>query len=145
MGNLIRTERKPLGLQSIFDELFSNETFNTPKANTGNTTPAVNIRENENGFFLDFALPGVSKDQVVIKLDNDKLTVSSEKKENKEEKTENFTRREFHFNSFKRSFVLPETIDVSKIKANHNDGILSIEIPKKEEAKPKPVRQIEIA
>ncbi|MGB1017898.1 MAG: Hsp20/alpha crystallin family protein [Chitinophagales bacterium] len=145
MGNLIRTERKPLGLQSIFDELFNNETFNTPKANTGNTTPAVNIRENENGFFLDFALPGVSKDQVVIKLDNDKLTVSSEKKENKEEKTENFTRREFHFNSFKRSFVLPETIDVSKIKANHNDGILSIEIPKKEEAKPKPVRQIEIA
>lgn len=148
MGNLKPTERKSLGLQSIFDDLFNNESFNIPKASVGNTTPAVNIRENENGFFLDFAMPGIDKDEVIIELENDLLTVSSEKKSEteSESKTEtgNFTRREFHYNSFKRSFILPETIDSSKIKANHKNGVLNIEIPKKEEAKPKPARKIEI-
>ena len=144
MGNLSTTERKPLGLQSIFDDLFNNESFNIAKASVDNTTPAVNIRENEEGFHLDFALPGIAKDDVVIELDNDRLTVSSEKKVENEQVKGNFTRREFHYNSFKRSFILPDTIDSAKIKAKHENGVLSIDIPKKEESKPKPARKIEI-
>lgn len=144
MGNLKTTTKRNSGLQSIFDELFNNESFNIPKASVGNTTPAVNIRENEDGFFLDFAMPGISKDDVIIELDNDLLTVSSEKKSEEKTETGNFTRREFHYNSFKRSFNLPETIDSSKISADHKDGVLSIVIPKREETKPKPARKIEI-
>lgn len=144
MGTLKPIEKRNLGLQNIFDELFNNESFNIPKASVGNTTPAVNIRETENGYFLDFAMPGIDKDEVVIELENDLLTISSERKSESENQTGNFTRREFHYNSFKRSFILPESVDSSKIKADHKNGVLNIEIPKKEEAKPKPARKIEI-
>jgi len=144
MGTLKPTEKRTLGLQNIFDDLFNNESFNIPKASVGNTTPAVNIRETENGYFLDFAMPGIDKDEVVIELENDLLTISSEKKSESENQVGNFTRREFHYNSFKRSFILPDTIDSTKIKADHKNGVLNIEIPKKEEAKPKPARKIEI-
>lgn len=144
MGTLIPTQKRALGLQSIFDDLFNNESFNIPKASVGNTTPAVNIRENENGYFLDFAMPGIDKDDVTIELENELLTISSEVKTESNSENANFTRREFHYNSFKRSFILPETIDSTKIKADHKNGVLSIEIPKKEESKPKPARKIEI-
>jgi len=145
MGNLVRTNEKPFNnVASIFDNLFNNESFNIPRASVGNTTPAVNIRENEDEFFLDFAIPGINKENVNIELDKDLLTVSSEINENKEETKGNFTRREFHYASFKRSFILPETVDTTKIKADYNNGVLNISIPKKEEAKPKPVRAIKI-
>jgi len=144
MGNLVKTNNTLNPIASVFDSLFNNESFNIPRASVGNTTPAVNIRENEDEFSLDFAMPGINKDNVVIELDNDLLTVSSELKEEKDEKKGNFTRREFHYSSFKRSFILPETVDTTKVKADYKDGVLSIGIPKKEEAKPKPVRTIEI-
>ncbi|OQA00959.1 MAG: Hsp20/alpha crystallin family protein [Bacteroidetes bacterium ADurb.Bin408] len=72
------------------------------------------------------------------------LTISSEKQNNKEEKDEKFMRKEFNYCSFKRSFALPQTADTEKINAMHNNGILSVQIHKKEEAKEKPMRQIEI-
>lgn len=149
MGNLKTTEKRNLGLHSIFEELFNNESFRTPSrtpeiSREASTTPAVNIKENEDGFFLDFALPGVAKEDVIIELENDLLTVSTEKKTEETSETAGYTRREFHYNSFKRNFTLPETIDSSKITADHKDGVLSITIPKKEEAKPKPARKIEI-
>ena len=145
MGNLVNTNKKEFkGLSSIFDDLFNNESFNIPKAGVGNTTPAVNIRETPDGFYLDFAIPGIKKEDVSIEIDNDLLTVSSERKDKKEEVDGNYTRREFHYSSFKRSFILPETVDTTNIKANYNNGMLSIEISKKEEAKPKPKRTIKI-
>jgi len=108
------------------------------------TVPAVNISEEDDNFQITFAAPGLTKDNFSINLDSDVLTVKSEKEINKEESTANFTRKEFNFGSFQRSFTLPETADGDHIKAEYKDGILNIEIPKKEEAKAKPAREIEI-
>ena len=106
--------------------------------------PSVNIAENNDGFKIEFAAPGLTKEEFKINLDNNVLTVESEKKEEKEESKENFTRREFNYSSFQRSFTLPDSANGEKIKAEYQNGILYIEIPKSEEAKVKPLREIEI-
>jgi len=144
MSNLIKTNNKTLnGVASLIDELFSNETFGTPKTHFTTKSPFVNIKESEDDFTVEFSIPGIKKEDVVIELDNEKLSVSAEL-ENNSENTGSYSRREFHISGFKRSFILPDTIDASKIKATHENGILSITIPKKEEAKPKPIRTISI-
>jgi HSP20 family protein len=107
--------------------------------------PAVNIKENEQDFELEFAIPGFKKEDFNIELDNDVLTVSSEMKTEEETKEENYTRREFGYSSFRRSFTLPETVDGGKINATYEDGLLKLTLPKKEDALPKPKRMIEIA
>ena len=112
--------------------------------NKGNV-PAVNIAENDDNFQIEFAAPGLTKVDFKINLDNDILTVKSEKEGEGEESKTNYTRKEFNFSSFQRTFTLPDSADGEKIKAEYKDGILSIEIPKKEEAKAKPIRDIEIA
>ncbi|MDX1783004.1 MAG: Hsp20/alpha crystallin family protein, partial [Aequorivita vladivostokensis] len=85
------------------------------------------------------------KSDFQIDLENQLLSISTEVEEKSEEKEENYTRREFGYSSFKRSFTLPETVDEEKIKANYKEGILSIHLPKKEEAKQKPPRNIKIS
>jgi HSP20 family protein len=108
------------------------------------TLPAVNIKESETGFELELAIPGKRKEDFNVEIDHDVLTISLEEKSKEEKKEENYTRREFSFDAFKRSFTLPETVDSDKIKASYKDGILSFSLPKKEEALPKPKRLIEI-
>ena len=98
----------------------------------------------ENGYRIDVAVPGLSKKDFNIDLENDVLTISSEQKENKNEKKHNYMRREFSYTSFKRSFQLPETIDQENIKASHDAGILTIQLPKKEEVVQKAPKTIEI-
>ena len=89
--------------------------------------------------------PGFEKSDFKIELNNSLLTISSEKKiKNETKEGQQFTRREFSYQSFSRSFTLPDTVEGEKIKAKYDNGILSVSIPKKEEAKPKPVKQIEI-
>jgi len=107
--------------------------------------PAVNIKENEKGFDIEVAAPGLSKSEFKINLEKNVLTVSSEKEANKEVEQDNFTRKEFSYNSFSRSFSIPETIDTEKIKASHKNGILKIELPKQEEAKLKHKQEIKIS
>jgi HSP20 family protein len=106
------------------------------------TVPAVNIAETDNSFEISFAAPGLQKNDFSINLENDVLTVKSEKESSQNELNTNFTRKEFNFSSFHRSFTLPETADGENIKAEYLNGILNIEIPKKEEAKAKPAREI---
>ena len=91
------------------------------------------------------AAPGLTKDDFKINIENELLTVSAEKKSEQNEKTEKYTRKEFSLTSFKRSFTLPDFADVEKIAASYENGIMALVIPKKEEAKPKPVREIRIA
>jgi HSP20 family protein len=133
---------------------FANDFFNTEwndwsnrhYSNTNTTLPAVNIKEDDDAFVVEMAAPGMSKKDFKIELDNDLLTISSEKKEEKEsKKDDNYSRREFSYQSFSRSFTLPKTVDSEKISAKYNSGVLSLEIPKKEEAKPKPAKQISIS
>ncbi len=129
---------------SLFNDLMTPDWFGGLE-NGKNNVPAVNIKENEKDFELELAIPGLKKEDVNIEVDENILTISSEVKSDKEIKENNFTRKEFSFSSFKRAFSLPETIDEDKINAKHEDGILKLTLPKKEEALPKPKRLIEIA
>ena len=135
-------------MPSVFDRFFENDMFdwsNRNFSNTNTTLPAVNIKEDEDGFEVEMSAPGFEKGDFKIELNNSLLTISSEKKiENETKDGQQFTRKEFSYQSFSRSFTLPKTVEGEMIKAKYENGVLSVSIPKKEEAKPKPVKQIEI-
>lgn len=135
-------------LPSLFDRFFDTELFdwsNRNFSNTNTTLPSVNIKEDANGFEVAMAAPGLKKEDFNISLNHNVLTISSEKKMEKETKdSQEFTRKEFSYQSFCRSFSLPQSVESDKISARYEDGILNVIIPKREEAKPKPSRQIEI-
>lgn len=130
---------------SIVDEFFGRDFLpNLFEFQTGINMPSVNIIEGKEDFRIEVAAPGLEKGDFKISLDNNVLTISSEKEENREEKEERYMRREFSYTSFRRSFSLPQTVEGDKISAAHNNGVLTITIPKREEAKVKPAKQIEI-
>lgn len=112
----------------------------------GANIPPVNVQDNEDNFVVELAAPGKKKEDFKLELDNEILTISSEEKQEEvsDDKTK-FTLREFSYKAFERKFTLPETVDNGKISASYEDGILKIEIPKREEAKPAPKRLIDIA
>ncbi|MDO6821114.1 Hsp20/alpha crystallin family protein [Zobellia sp. 1_MG-2023] len=136
-------KRNNLAFPSLMNEIFKPDWFGGME-NVATSTPAVNIKDNEKSFELDLIVPGRKKEDFNIEVDNELLTISAELKDEKEVKEENYTRREFRFSSFKRAFTLPESINVDDIKADYIDGVLKIELPKKEEALPKPKRLIEL-
>ena len=112
------------------------------------SVPAVNVRETNDAFELEVAAPGMTKDDFKVELDNNMLVISAQKEEKHEEQQENgnYTRREFSYQSFTRSFSLPERlVEGDRISAKYHDGILHITVPKTEEAKMKPAKQIEIS
>ncbi|MBE0637552.1 MAG: Hsp20/alpha crystallin family protein [Bacteroidales bacterium] len=131
---------------TMFREFFDRDIFDAANAGFNDSTmPAVNIKEGKDDFVVEVAAPGMKKDDFKIELDNNMLMISSEKEDRREETKEGqYTRQEFSYRSFKRTFTLPSTIDEKDIKATYNDGILNIVLPKKEEAKEKPKRMIEI-
>jgi HSP20 family protein len=111
---------------------------------SGNYSPATNVIENENGFELELASPGLSKEDFKINVENQVLTISSEKEVNSEQKEKNYTRKEFMISSFSRSFTLPKSVDIDRIKAEYKDGVLKVELPKREEENTKIQKQISI-
>lgn len=132
----------------LFGDLFDREMFDWNSFNysdTNTTLPAVNIKDTPEHFVVEVAVPGMDKKDFKINLKDNVLTISSERKR-EEEKTEgNYTRREYSYQSFCRSFTLPDNIvDSDKISAKYENGELMITIPKREEAKPKEPRMIEI-
>lgn len=133
-------------LPNILDDIFE-ERLTDSRFKNLHTLPAVNIQEREDRFTIELAAPGKAKEDFNIELDNDLLTISSEQKtENQtENKAKHYTRREFSYHSFKRSFTLPESIDISAIKASYENGVLNVELPKREEAKTQPKRLIDIS
>ena len=134
---------------SLFGGLLNDELLDWPvQKNTAGRSncPSVNIMEDENGYQIELAAPGFNKNDFKIELDNDVLTISSDKKEDKKDKKdEGYMRREFCYESFSRSFDLPDNVDGEKIEAHYKDGILRVSVPIREEAKPKPPKQIAIA
>lgn len=149
-GNIVNRKRNNSGTfpawNSFIDELFKDEFDNVKNTdfNKGNTSPKVNIKETTDAFILEMAVPGFNKSDFVIDLENETLSISTEIKTEESETKDDYTRKEFGYASFKRSFILPDTVDGDKIEAAYTDGILSITIPKREEAKPKPARKITI-
>lgn len=129
---------------ALMNELFKPDWFGGLES-ASNYLPAVNIKENEKDFELELSVPGRKKEDFNIEIDKDVLTISSEIRTVGDKAEENYTRKEFALNSFKRSFTLPETVNTEKIEANYANGILSFVIPKKTEALPKPKRLIELS
>jgi len=133
---------------SLFDRFFEGDLFdwsNRNFSNTNTTLPSVNIKENPDEFKVEVAAPGFDKGDFKLELNHDVLTISSEKQmENEIKDDEHFSKREFSYQSFTRSFTLPNIADSERIDANYENGILKVSIPKKEESKPKPSRMIEI-
>ena len=135
-------------LPSLLEDFFSRDWADSTLANRTNgfSLPAVNVRETNDDFILEVAAPGMKREDFKVELDNNVLTISSNREEKQEDRNyENFTRREFSYQYFQRSFSLPENKVVGdKISARYVDGILHITVPKKDEAKVKPVKQISI-
>ncbi|MCO4294509.1 Hsp20/alpha crystallin family protein [Solitalea sp. MAHUQ-68] len=128
----------------MFNDLFETM-FNGTSLSEGNfKVPAVNVLENAEEFSIELAAPGLSKDDFKIDLEKNTLTISVQKEEEHKEETKNYHRKEFSYSSFKRSFNLPETVDVEKIGAEYKDGVLSVGIPKKAEAQLK-AKQIKVS
>jgi len=134
---------------SLFDRFFENDIFNWSNRNfssTNTTLPSVNIKESNEEFEVEVAAPGLTKNDFKIDLKHDVLTVSSEKEvENETKGEQEFSLREFSYQSFSRSFSLPNSADIEKIGAKYENGILRIIIPKKEDSRPKPPRRIAIS
>ena len=133
-------------LPSLVEEFFNHELPYSWNRNWASvSTPAVNIAESNNEYKIEVAAPGLVKDDFKINIENEVLTVSVNKETKNEEGDEKYTRKEFGYTSFCRSFNLPESVDSNTISATHKDGILTIHVPKKEEAKVKPAREVAIS
>lgn len=117
------------------------------RADADHKLPAVNVKEDENGFTVEVAAPGFNKADFKVEIDQDVLTIAAEKEaENEESNDADYVKREFRSQAFRRSFRLPEnTVDGDKIEARYKAGVLHLMLPKREEVKPKPARLIDIA
>ena len=133
----------------MFDDFFGRELFNWGNNNyssTSTTMPSVNIRETADNYEVEVAAPGMEKKDFKITLDGNLLTISSSKQQSNEETNDRYTRREFSYQAFQRSFELPkDVVDEDNINARYENGLLYLSIPKKEEAKKKEPKMIEIS
>ena len=146
---LIRRKIHPNNsFNSLLDELFDSSLTRFPSKDFNANTPAINVREDENEYRLEVAAPGRNKEDFKVELEGNTLTISSDVKTENSEKSENgrYTRREFSYASFRRAFTLPkDEVDATAIKAKYEDGILHINVPKKELKKVEASTLIEIA
>jgi len=135
---------------SLFDDLFNRDWLDSSLANwrgNGASLPAVNVMETNDEFKIEVAAPGMKRNDFKVELDNNVLTIASERQDSSEQKDSdgNYSRREFSYQSFQRSFALPENrVMGDKITARYVDGILHVTVPKSEDAKVKPAKQIAV-
>ena len=135
---------------NLFDDFFSRDHWNwgvNNNSSTNTTIPLVNIKETADNFEVEMAAPGMNKNDFRVELDGNLLTITSERKEENEVKDgQRYSRREFSYQSFQRSFQLPkEVVDADKIEAKYENGVLRLVVPKKEEARPRPPKTIQIS
>ena len=140
--NLIRKQNAFFPL--LVDELF-NQDMRVRTSSISSTMPAVNIIEQDTQFLIELAAPGNKKEDFEIEIEDGILSISSSNEEENTSEKETFTRHEFSYNSFRRSFTIPESVDVSTIEANYNEGVLLIKLLKLEEALPEPKKLITIS
>ena len=138
---LVRFNSPRFLLDNVFDNFFRGDIQDNSGLGLSTWTPAVDIAEQENEYLVKLELPGINKDDVKITVESNVLTVRGEKKQDQEVKEDNYHRVERTYGSFQRSFRLPNTVRAERIDASYKDGILTISLPKAEEAKPK---QIEV-
>ncbi|MBD0832001.1 Hsp20/alpha crystallin family protein [Aestuariibaculum sediminum] len=133
-------------INSWFDDIFSNRlgTEFMPDFNNGMSLPKVNIVDSEDKFAIEMAVPGLEKSDFDINIDDNVLSVGAESKSEVSKEEKHYTRKEFGYSSFKRTFTIPQSVDIEKIKADYKEGILKINLPKKEESKRPSARKIDI-
>ena len=133
-------------LKTAFEDLFQEDWFRSDAAKSlGVEIPAVNIIDEENQFEIELAAPGKVKEDFKIELKQDFLVIETETKTIEKPEKPKYSRREFNYSKFKRSFTLPDSIDVGKINAKYEQGILRVILPKKEESAISSKRLIEVA
>lgn len=152
--SLVKFRRTPLGnlvTQDFFDldNFFDNRRWVTNMQpdtfwNGSSTQPALNIKETDDNFEIELSAPGFGKKDFNVTIEDGFLNITAEKENSEEERNDNYTRREFSYNSFERSLQLPESVKEEEIKAKYNDGILSFKLAKKEEAKKRPPKVIQV-
>jgi HSP20 family protein len=135
---------------TFFNDFWTRDLFDREQSNysnTGTTIPAVNIQETGDAFLVEMAAPGMNKKDFKIELDGNLLTISSEMKQEHEDREDSkFNRKEFSYQSFQRTFTLSkDVVDADKIEAKYENGLLRLRIPKREEVKQKPPRMINIS
>ena len=140
LPTIARRTLRPFWMPSLFDDDF----FPALNGNK-NSMPAVNIREDDKKYLLDLAIPGIDKKDLKIDIEEEVLTISSETKNEHEDESDGYKRKEFSYSSFCRSFQIPENVNKEKIEASYKDGILSVMLPKAEEEKSKLSRQVKIS
>ena len=140
--NIHNRRNRPFG--GLLDEIFNSSLSDFVGGDFVSTSPSINIIEESDRFLVEVASPGLDKKDFDVQIDNDHLIISVKKEDKKDETQENYSRREFNYTSFRRSFHLPETIDAEKIDANYKEGILTITLNKREEAVDRGPREIVI-
>ena len=135
--NLIRKQNT--WFPSVMDD-FLNTNWNINVPSYSNTLPAVNIIENDTDFILHIAAPGLNKNDFELSIENKVLSIEVVKDPNNDD----FTRQDFDYNSFKRTFSIPKTVEKSKISASYINGVLNITLPKTKDALPEPKKLIKI-
>jgi len=134
----------PSWIDEVINKNFGTEFMSN--FNKGITLPAVNVLDTANDYLVEMAVPGLKKSDFDINIDNHLLSISAEVKSDYEDvENENYTRREFGYSTFKRTFTLPEFVETDKISAKYDDGILKVTLPKREEAKKKPLKNIKVS
>ena len=134
-------------LRREMDQIFGNFFGRTPfsmAATEANWSPLVDIHETNEGFQLMAELPGVKQEDIQVSVEGDTLTLKGERKHEAEVKEDQYHRIERSYGRFERSILLPSVVDASRVKATYRDGVLEVQLPKKEEAKPKDIK-VEVA
>lgn len=139
--NLIR--KQPPFFPSLIDD-FINTDWNLKVPTFSGTVPAVNIKELDSQFEIELAVPGMKKDDFEIEVEDGVVSISSTQEEEQVNEKGKFTRREFSYSSFRRSFTLPDSVDPTKIDATYKEGVLLVLLPKHKEAQPQPKKLIKI-
>lgn len=139
--NLIR-KQTPF-FPSLIDD-FINTDWNLKAPTFSGTVPSVNIKEFDSQFEIELAVPGMKKDDFEIEVEDGVLSISSTQEEEQFNEKGKFTRREFSYSSFRRSFTLPDSVNPTKIDATYKEGVLLVLLPKQKEAQPQPKKLIKI-
>lgn len=129
---------------SQFFNQFNNREMGERKPWDGKTLPSANVKETAENFTIEMAVPGMNKTDFTIRIEKDVLVVASQNKHEDLKETENFTRKEFDYNAFSRSFSIPESVDSDAILATYENGILKLVLPKKSEVTKNKLRKIEV-
>lgn len=128
---------------TLLDDFINND-WNLKVSDFSSSTPAVNIKELDSQFEIELAAPGKEKADFEVEVEDGILSISSSREDKKLNEKEKFTRREFSYNSFRRSFTLPDSVDNTKIDASYKGGLLQVILPKHKETRPQPKKLIKI-